>query len=86
MGVVSSLEINHKPVDTAGKGKEVCVKIEPGGGGAPRCYGRHFDHQDLLVSKVSSPPPPPPPLSLVCLCESGSLSLLPRSPESLLML
>ncbi len=28
------------------------MKIEAAGGEAPRLYGRHFDHTDLLVSKV----------------------------------
>lgn len=44
--------MNHKPVDNARKGMEVCAKIEPTGGEAPRLYGRHFDHTDMLVSKV----------------------------------
>ena len=52
VGVVSSLEVNHKQVDVARKGEEVCIKIEPTGGEAPKLYGRHFDHTDLLVSKV----------------------------------
>ena len=54
MGVVSSLEVNHKQVDIAHKGEEVCIKIEPTGGDAPKLYGRHFDQTDLLVSKVRS--------------------------------
>jgi translation initiation factor 5B len=53
VGVVSSLEVNHKQVDVARKGEEVCIKIEPTGGEAPKLYGRHFDDTDLLVSKVS---------------------------------
>lgn len=53
IGVVSSIEINHKTVDTAKKGEEVCIKVESVGSEAPRLYGRHFDHTDLLVSKVS---------------------------------
>lgn len=52
LGRVTSLEINHKPVDIARKGQEVCIKIEPTGGDAPKMYGRHFDHDDMLVSKV----------------------------------
>ena len=52
VGVVTSLEVNHKPVDSARQGMEVCVKIGSTGGDAPRLYGRHFDHTDLLVSKV----------------------------------
>ena len=53
LGTVSSIEVNHKPVDIACKGSEVCVKIEPTGGDAPKLFGRHFDYDDLLVSKVS---------------------------------
>ena len=34
---------------------EVCVKIESPPGEAPKMYGRHFDHTDLLVSKVRLP-------------------------------
>ena len=45
--------MNHKQVDIAHKGEEVCIKVESSGGDAPRLYGRHFDHTDLLVSKVS---------------------------------
>lgn len=51
IGVVTSLEVNHKPVEACRKG-EVCLKIEPVGGEAPRLYGRHFDHTDAVVSKV----------------------------------
>ena len=52
IGVVSSIEVNHKTVDVARKGEEVCIKVEATGSEAPRLYGRHFDHTDLLVSKV----------------------------------
>ena len=41
------------PVDIAYKGQEVAIKIESVSGDAPKLYGRHFDHTDLLVSKVS---------------------------------
>ncbi|KAL5460056.1 hypothetical protein EMCRGX_G033474 [Ephydatia muelleri] len=53
VGVVSSIESNHKQVENARKGQEVCIKIEAVSGEAPRLYGRHFDHTDLLVSKIS---------------------------------
>ena len=53
LGVVTSLEVNHKAVEAARKGQEVCIKIEPVPGEAPRLVGRHFDEPDLLVSKVS---------------------------------
>ena len=45
--------MNHKPVDIARKGSEVCIKIEPTPGDAPKLYGRHFDLEDMLVSKVN---------------------------------
>ena len=57
IGVVSSIEVNHKTVDLARKGEEVCIKVEATGGEAPRLYGRHFDHTDVLVSKVQRYPP-----------------------------
>ncbi|XP_074114704.1 eukaryotic translation initiation factor 5B [Cotesia typhae] len=53
LGVVTSIEYNHKDVETARKGQEVCVKIEPIPGEAPKMYGRHFDDKDIIVSKIS---------------------------------
>ncbi|XP_071497268.1 eukaryotic translation initiation factor 5B-like [Diadema antillarum] len=53
LGVVSSLELNHKPLETARKGQEICIKIENVSGDAPKMYGRHFDHNDMLISKIS---------------------------------
>lgn len=53
IGVVTSIEINHKQVDVAKKGQEVCVKIEPIPGESPKMYGRHFEATDILVSKAS---------------------------------
>jgi translation initiation factor 5B len=49
---VTSIESNHKAVESARKGQEVCVKIEPIPGEAPKMFGRHFDEKDFLVSKV----------------------------------
>lgn len=40
-------------MELARKGSEVCIKIEPVGGEAPRMFGRHFDETDLLTSKIS---------------------------------
>jgi translation initiation factor 5B len=40
-------------LETAPKGDEVCIKIEPITGEAPKMYGRYFDDNDLLISKVS---------------------------------
>lgn len=54
IGIVTSIEINHKPVEVAKKGQEVCVKIEPIPGESPKMYGRHFEATDILVSKVKA--------------------------------
>lgn len=54
IGIVTSIEINHKQVDVAKKGQEVCVKIEPIPGEAPKMFGRHFEATDILVSKVGA--------------------------------
>ncbi|RWS10007.1 eukaryotic translation initiation factor 5B-like protein, partial [Dinothrombium tinctorium] len=53
IGRVSSIELNHKPVENARRGQEVCIKIDHVGGDAPKLYGRHFDHEDLLVSRIT---------------------------------
>lgn len=53
IGIVTTIEVNHKQIESARKGQEVCIKIEPLGGEAPKMYGRHFDHTDFLVSKIS---------------------------------
>lgn len=57
IGVVTSIEMNHKSVDSAKKGQEVCVKIEPIPGESPKMYGRHFEATDMIVSKVRTRPP-----------------------------
>ena len=54
VGRVSSMQVNHKAVEKALKGQDVCIKIDPVPGEAPKMYGRHFEHTDLLVSKVCS--------------------------------
>ncbi|KAL7306867.1 hypothetical protein TKK_0001027 [Trichogramma kaykai] len=53
LGIVTSIESNNKPVETARKGQEVCIKIEPIPGEAPKMFGRHFDETDMLVSKIT---------------------------------
>ncbi|XP_028166241.1 eukaryotic translation initiation factor 5B isoform X4 [Ostrinia furnacalis] len=53
LGVVTSIESNHKQVESARKGQEVCIKIEPIPGESPKMFGRHFDETDFLVSKIS---------------------------------
>uniref|UniRef100_A0AAX7U517 Eukaryotic translation initiation factor 5B n=1 Tax=Astatotilapia calliptera TaxID=8154 RepID=A0AAX7U517_ASTCA len=53
IGVVTSIEINHKPVDSAKKGQEICIKIEPIPGESPKMYGRHFEATDIIVSKIT---------------------------------
>jgi len=53
LGRIGSIEFNHKPIEKATKGQEVCIKIEHVGGDAPKLLGRHFDETDVLMSKVS---------------------------------
>ena len=53
LGVVTSLEFDHKVVEIAKKGVTVCIKIEPIPGHTPKLFGRHFDQDDMLVSKIS---------------------------------
>lgn len=52
LGRVFSIESNHKAIQEARTGQEVCIRIDPVEGEAPKLYGRHFDHTDLLISKV----------------------------------
>ena len=52
VGIVTSIQSNHKEVETARKGEEVCIKIEPIPGESPKMFNRHFDEKDMLVSKV----------------------------------
>jgi translation initiation factor 5B len=52
LGRVMSIEKNNKSLDIARKGSEVCIKIEPTSGEAPKMYGRHFDENDILMSRV----------------------------------
>ena len=49
---MTSIESNHKEIETARKGEEVCIKIEPIPGDSPKMFGRHFDETDFIVSKV----------------------------------
>ncbi|KAJ8256240.1 hypothetical protein COCON_G00201040 [Conger conger] len=53
IGIITSIEINHKTVDAAKKGQEICVKIEPIPGESPKMYGRHFEATDIIVSKIT---------------------------------
>lgn len=53
VGIVTSIEVNHKNVESARKGMEVCIKIEPIPGESPKMFGRHFDDKDFLISKIS---------------------------------
>lgn len=53
LGVVSSVEFNHKPIEAGRKGQEVCIKIDAIPGEPPKMFGRHFDENDMLMSKIS---------------------------------
>lgn len=53
IGIVTSIESNHKQIESARKGQEICIKIDPIPGESPKMFGRHFEAEDMLVSKVS---------------------------------
>ncbi|XP_034404616.1 eukaryotic translation initiation factor 5B isoform X2 [Cyclopterus lumpus] len=53
IGIVTSIEMNHKSVESAKKGQEICIKIESIPGDSPKMYGRHFEATDILVSKIT---------------------------------
>ena len=53
LGRITSIEYNHKPLEVAKMGQDVCIKIENTTGGAPKLLGRHFLVTDALVSKIS---------------------------------
>ncbi|KAH3832475.1 hypothetical protein DPMN_105765, partial [Dreissena polymorpha] len=53
LGQITSIEINNKPLEVARRGQEVCIKIENIPGETPKLYGRHFDENDMLISKIS---------------------------------
>ncbi|XP_017491905.1 PREDICTED: eukaryotic translation initiation factor 5B-like [Rhagoletis zephyria] len=53
IGVVSTIEHDHKALESARKGQEVCIKIDHTSSDAPKLYGRHFDLNDILCSKIS---------------------------------
>ncbi|XP_044250388.1 eukaryotic translation initiation factor 5B isoform X1 [Drosophila takahashii] len=53
IGIVTSIESNHKQIESARKGQEICVKIDPIPGESPKMFGRHFEAEDMLISKIS---------------------------------
>jgi len=53
LGKVTSVEQNHKTVEKAKKSSSVAIKIEQKEGEQQKVYGRHFDHTDELVSKIT---------------------------------
>ncbi|MGH0122132.1 UNVERIFIED_CONTAM: hypothetical protein FKN15_060556 [Acipenser sinensis] len=53
IGIVTSIEINHKTVDSAKKGQEICIKVDPIPGESPKMFGRHFEATDIIVSKIT---------------------------------
>ncbi|UXI16299.1 DFP2 [Sarcoptes scabiei] len=53
IGRVMTIEHEHKNVEQAKKGDEICIKIEHCSSDAPKMYGRHFDANDLLYSRIT---------------------------------
>ena len=56
IGKIESIELNKKSVDVAKAGQSVAIKIQPGSTEeGMRMYGRHFDHTDELVARMTRP-------------------------------
>lgn len=54
LGRIASIELNHKAVDKATVGQSVAMKIESTNAvESSRLYGRHFDFNDNLVSRIT---------------------------------
>lgn len=53
IGKVVSIEVDHKQVEIAKAGEDCAIKIEQSAGGQEYYYGRHFNHTDDLVSKLT---------------------------------
>ena len=54
IGKIASMELNHKQVEKALPGQSVAMKIQAvSSAESSRLYGRHFDHKDELVSRIT---------------------------------
>nr|XP_027206180.1 eukaryotic translation initiation factor 5B-like [Dermatophagoides pteronyssinus] len=53
IGRVTTIEHDHKTVEQAKRGDEICIKIEHCTSDAPKLYGRHFDSNDLIYSRIT---------------------------------
>ena len=53
IGIVESMELDNKPVHIGKRGNDLCIYDVPNPGETPKLYGRHFDHTDAVVSKIS---------------------------------
>ena len=53
LGKIVSMERDNKPVETAKRGEAVCIKIQGSAAQSYIQYGRHFDADNNLVSKLS---------------------------------
>ncbi|CAF1332081.1 unnamed protein product [Rotaria magnacalcarata] len=53
LGHIAGIQKNGEPLDIARKGSEVCIKIVSIPGEMPKTYGRHFDKDHILMSKIS---------------------------------
>eukprot|EP00111_Clytia_hemisphaerica_P004565 TCONS_00013108-protein len=53
IGFVTGIEANHKQLEKAQTGQEVCVKIDAVPGEAPKLFGRHFTDEDIMCSRIN---------------------------------
>ena len=52
LGIVTSIQVNNQAVEQGARGARVCIKVDAPAGQAV-AFGRHFDADDLLVSRLS---------------------------------
>ena len=53
LGQITNIQINNKNIEFAEKNQEVAISITPNISTQHYSYGRHFTHEDILVSKIT---------------------------------
>ena len=56
LGQITNIQINNKNIEFAEKNQEVAISITPNISTQHYSYGRHFTHEDILVSKITKHP------------------------------
>jgi len=53
LGKITSIQENHKPLNSARKGQSIAIKIEQEINEEKKAFGRHFDHTHELFSHIT---------------------------------